>query len=185
MLKKKRAAPGRFGSFLFFDLLLTPCFSLDSLFLSSPGKMKSALFQTECSILQVLCFCRFGFSLQGNGKRNFPLPSFYLAAALAAKPRPTPPLLTPLLSTSCSGLITLGPSPPGTCVTLEAREAAVSLTPGSGAGVLLWANTSGRGTTEPLAFFPTVTLTFEPSSRKRQDTRTGARVTGSTRRTLE
>jgi len=71
--------------------------------------------------------------------------SYLTTLALAAKPRspppppppPPPPLLTPLFRTSCSGLITLGPLLPGTCVTLEAREAAVSFAPGNGAGALL------------------------------------------------
>lgn len=142
-------------------------------------------------MLKVLYLTSFRFPLQSKklkGRERF---FHHLATALAAKPRPpapapAPPLLTPLRSTSCSGLITLGPLPsPGTCVTRAATAAGVSLGPGSGAGVLRCASTSGRGTTEPLAFFPTVTRTFEPSSRKRQETRTGARVTGSTRRTLE
>lgn len=141
----------------------------------------SALIQTRLSLFYIG-----GFSLYLNrdGKALAAKPLDPTAAAAAAAPLP-PPLLTPLRSTSCSGLITLGPLPPGTCVTFDATEAGVSFVPGRGAGVLLWVRISGRGTTEPLAFLPTVTRTLEPSSRKRQETRTGARVTGSTRRTLE
>ena len=115
--KKKRAALDRFGSVDLLSPVFVPTLSLSlssllSLLHRQNEKVRHRVPQ-KCSILQAFV------PYQRNAKRKerkktslFPLH----LTALAAKPRPpsAPLLLTPLLSTSCSGLITLGPLLPGT-----------------------------------------------------------------------
>ena len=72
------------------------------------------------------------------------------------------------------------------CVSATACSVVVSEFPSdAGLGFFLCIKISGLGMIEPDASCPRVTLTFEPSSKYRQDTLTGALVTGSIKLTLE